>query len=53
MSGGYVASSVLELWQARLSCALINPRSVRRYAEAMEYLEKTDRIDAAVSVLVS
>jgi transposase len=47
-SGGYERRAFLELWHAGLSCALINPRSVRRYAEAMGYLEKTDRIDAAV-----
>jgi transposase len=47
-SGGYERRAFLELWQAGLSCALVNPRSVRRYAEAMGYLEKTDRIDAAV-----
>jgi transposase len=47
-SGGYERRAFLELWQAGLSCALTNPRSVRRYAEAMGYLEKTDRIDAAV-----
>jgi len=47
-SGGYERRAFLELWQAGLSCALINPRNVRRYAEAMGYLEKTDRIDAAV-----
>ena len=29
-------------------CGLTNPRSVRRYAEAMGILEKTDRLDAAV-----
>ena len=47
-SGGYERRAFLELWQAGLSCALINPRNVRRYAEAMGYLEKTDRIDAFV-----
>jgi transposase len=47
-SGGYERRAFLELWQAGLSCALTNPRNVRRYAEAMGYLEKTDRIDAAV-----
>jgi transposase len=47
-SGGYERRAFLELWQAGMACALINPRSVRRYAEAMGYLEKTDRIDAAV-----
>jgi transposase len=47
-SGGYERRAFLELWQAGLRCALTNPRSVRRYAEAMGFLEKTDRIDAAV-----
>jgi transposase len=47
-SGGYERRAFLELWQAGLACALVNPRNVRRYAEAMGYLEKTDRIDAAV-----
>ena len=47
-SGGYERRAFLELWQTGLSCALINPRNVRRYAEAMGYLEKTDRIDSAV-----
>jgi transposase len=47
-SGGYERRAFLELWQAGLACALVNPRNVRRYAEAMGRLEKTDRIDAAV-----
>jgi transposase len=47
-SGGYERRAFLQLWQAGLPCALINPRSVRRYAEAMGILEKTDRIDARV-----
>lgn len=47
-SGGYERRVFLELWQAGLPCALTNPRSVRRYAEAMGVLEKTDRIDAGV-----
>lgn len=47
-SGGYERRAFLQLWQEGLSCALINPRSVRRYAEAMGILEKTDRIDASV-----
>jgi transposase len=47
-SGGYERRAFLELWQAGVSCALTNPRSVRRYAEAMGVLEKTDRIDAGV-----
>ena len=47
-SGGYERRAFLELWHAGLACALTNPRSVRRYAEAMGVLEKTDRIDAGV-----
>lgn len=47
-SGGYERRVFLELWQAGLSCALTNARNVRRYAEAMGILEKTDRIDASV-----
>jgi transposase len=31
-----------------MPCAMTNPRSVRRYAEAMGVLEKTDRLDASV-----
>ena len=47
-SGGYERRAFLELWGAGLCCALTNPLSVRRYAEAMGILEKTDRIDAGV-----
>ena len=47
-SGGYERRAFLGLWQLGVSCALTNPRSVRRYAEAMGLLEKTDRIDASV-----
>lgn len=36
------------LWEAGLACAIVNPRQVRRFAEAMGYLEKTDAIDAGV-----
>jgi transposase len=47
-SGGYERMAFVMLWAMRLPCALVNPRQVRRFAEAMGYLEKTDRIDAAV-----
>jgi transposase len=47
-SGGYERRAFLDLWEVGVSCALTNPRSVRRYAEAMGILEKTDRIDALV-----
>lgn len=47
-SGGYERRVFIELWENGIGCALTNPRSVRRYAEAMGILEKTDRIDSAV-----
>lgn len=47
-SGGYERRAFLELWEKGISCALTNPRNVRRYAEAMGILEKTDRIDSSV-----
>lgn len=47
-TGGYERAAFLQLWQAGIACALTNPRNVRHYAEAMGFLEKTDRIDAAV-----
>ncbi|WP_407166174.1 IS110 family transposase [Bradyrhizobium sp. ORS 111] len=47
-SGGYERGVFVGLWEEGISCALTNPRSVRRYAEAMGILEKTDRIDSSV-----
>ncbi len=47
-TGGLERSAFLLLWEAGIACGLTNPRSVRRYAEAMGILEKTDRLDAAV-----
>jgi transposase len=47
-SGGYERQPFLMLWQAGIACGLTNPKSVRRYAEAMGVLEKTDRLDAGV-----
>ena len=47
-SGGYERRAFLLLWEAGLPCAMTNPRSVRRYAEAMGILEKTDRLDARI-----
>lgn len=47
-SGNYERGAFLLLWEAGVPCGLTNPRSVRRYAEAMGILEKTDRIDAGV-----
>jgi len=47
-TGGYERLAFLLLWEAGLACALTNPRSVRRYAQAMGALEKTDRLDAGL-----
>ena len=47
-SGGWERRAFAQLSTMELPCALVNPRQVRRFAEAMGYLEKTDRIDAAV-----
>jgi transposase len=47
-SGGYERRAFVELWEKGINCALTNPRNVRRYAEAMGILEKTDRIDSSV-----
>jgi transposase len=47
-TGGYERQAFLLLWEKGIPCAMTNPRSVRRYAEAMGILEKTDRIDASV-----
>ena len=47
-SGGYERRPFVGLWERGISCALTNPRHVRRYADAMGILEKTDRIDSSV-----
>ena len=47
-SGGYERLGFMLLWAHGMPCAMVNARSVRRFAEAMGHLEKTDRIDAAV-----
>jgi transposase len=47
-TGGYERLAFLWLWENGLPCGIVNPRSVRRFAEAMGTFEKTDRIDAAV-----
>lgn len=45
-SGGMERPAFLALWQQGQPGAIANARSVRKFAEAMGYLEKTDRIDA-------
>ena len=47
-TGGYERLPFTLAWQAGLPAAVVNPRSVRRFAEAMGLLEKTDAIDAGV-----
>jgi len=47
-TGGYEKLVFALLWAAGLPSAIVNPRSVRRFSEAMGFLEKTDRIDAGV-----
>lgn len=47
-TGGYERLPFALLWEAGLPCALANPRQVRRFAESMGRLEKTDRLDAAM-----
>ena len=45
-TGGYEKLVFVTLWAQGVAVAVVNPRSVRRFAEAMGFLEKTDRIDA-------
>lgn len=46
-SGGFEQDVYLALWQQGQPSAIVNPGSVRHFAKAMGYLEKTDRIDAS------
>jgi transposase len=47
-TGGYERLAFAMLWSAGLATAIVNPRAVRRFAEAMGFLEKTDRIDSGI-----
>jgi transposase len=47
-TGGYEKKSFLLLWARGIPVAILNPRSVRHFAEAMGLLEKTDGIDCGV-----
>lgn len=47
-TGGYERLPFMLLWADEVACAIVNPRAVRRFAEGMGLLEKTDRIDAGV-----
>ncbi len=47
-SGGYESIVALSLADAGLPVAIVNPRQVRRFAEALGQLAKTDAIDARI-----
>jgi len=47
-TGGYERPAFAGLWGHGIPVAVLNPRSIRRFAEAMGFFEKTDRIDAGV-----
>ena len=47
-TGGYERQPFAQLWAANVPAAIVNPCAVRRFAEAMGVLEKTDRIDCGV-----
>jgi transposase len=47
-SGGIEQGVFLALWRQGCPCAIADPKAVRRFAEAMGRLEKTDRIDASL-----
>lgn len=47
-TGGYETSLACALQGAGLAVAVVNPKQPRKFAEAMGYLAKTDRIDARV-----
>jgi len=47
-TGGYERLPFVQLSAADVPVALVNPRSVRRFAEAMGAPEKTDKIDTGM-----
>ena len=47
-TGGYEKLPFGLLWARGVAAAIVNPRAVRRFAEGMGFLEKTDGIDAGV-----
>ena len=47
-TGGYERLPFAQLWAADMPVAAVNPRSVRRFAESMGALEKTDKIDTGM-----
>ena len=47
-TGGYEQQAFAQLSEQGLPVAILNPRSVRQFAQSMGSLEKTDRIDAGM-----
>jgi transposase len=47
-TGGYERQAFAQLWGQGLAVAIVNPCAVRRFAEGMGVLEKTDGIDAGM-----
>ena len=47
-TGGYERLALAQLWAAEVPAAIVSPRQVRHFAEAMGVLEKTDRIDCGM-----
>ena len=47
-TGGYERLPFALLWTHGVPGAIVNPRAVRRFAEAMGVIEKTDRLDAGL-----
>lgn len=47
-TGGYEQQALALLWEQGLPVAILNPRSVRRFADSMGQMEKTDRLDAGM-----
>ena len=47
-TGGYEQLAFGLLWACGIEAAIVNARSVRKFAQAMNILEKTDQIDSGV-----
>ena len=47
-TGGYEQQPFALLWEQGLAVTILNPRAVRRFAEGMGLLEKTDALDAGI-----
>jgi transposase len=47
-TGGVEEYAFLSLWRRGMPCALTNPRQVRKVAEVLGKLEKTDSVDVEV-----